>query len=215
MRGIVVLLQTEESGVHAMSGQSQRQQEYQYQPYDTFGEPQHRKGMSTRAKWAIGCGLAAVIVVVLVCGGMALLAWFAFDRMYLQYVNNGYTQISGDQIVITTLVEADTIYVGDSLELKADANADIAFSGNTADIYGRVDGQMDFNGNSITIHPGAVITGDLKVFGGKVILRGEVQGKITGWYGELIDERESKTDMSGGGGDEGDSGGTNGSGGGG
>lgn len=154
-----------------------------YDGNEEFGMGQKR-GMSTGAKVGIGCGVAAVLVIILVCGGFIAFGWWAVQKMeeYQQeFVNQGYALVEEQVITVEEPVDQKTFFGGQSVRIESDVNADIAIGAQTAEIRGRVDGDVDFMGQTLTIHQNAVITGDVRVrFSQQVIIRGRVDGEVTG-----------------------------------
>ncbi|MBL1218878.1 MAG: hypothetical protein D8M59_15470 [Planctomycetes bacterium] len=151
--------------------------------------------MSSGAKWAIGCGLAAVVAIVLVCGGVLWIGYAGWNRTVGKYTAMGYELVMQEAVTITTQLDKDTVYLTQAFSLEATSNGNIAVLGETADIHATVNGDVHFFGDTITIHPDAVITGELEVFCKRLVLQGQVLGPITGEYAEKVDERTAETDQ--------------------
>ncbi len=62
----------------------------------------------------------------------------------------------------------------------------MAIFAQVAEVYDTVEGDIDFFGQMLTIHPNAVVKGDIRVQGAQVVqVRGKVEGTITGSYSVL------------------------------
>lgn len=158
---------------------------------------QQPQGLSSGAKTAIGCAAVAFVVMTLICGGIVWVGYLAVDKageVFQQVVKElekqteafaarfeaeGYERVRGQVVKVTTDVEKPTVYTVQVFELDADSAADLAVMAQVAEIKGTIDGDLHFLGQTLTIHPDAVITGDLHVQLAQVIdNRGTVQGEI-------------------------------------
>jgi hypothetical protein len=157
------------------------------QDVSPFEYPQQRKaGLSGGAKIAIGCGVVA-LVVILVCGGILLYLWQAYrldyDTFARDFEARGYVRVHSNVLEVTQTVSTPTVFTGNVVSIRANSDADIAIMANVAEIQSTINGDVDFEGNVLTVHPQAVITGDLRVTGAQVTeIQGTVHGQTVGIY---------------------------------
>src|SRR5690606_16229985 len=163
----------------------------------TYEFDQQPQGLSSGAKTAIGCAAVAFVVMTLICGGIVWVGYLAVDKagevvqqvieelekqteaFAARFEAEGYQRVTGQVVKVTTDVEKPTVYTVQVFELDADSAADLAVMAQVAEIKGTIDGDLHFLGQQLTIHPDAVITGDLRVQMAQVVdNRGTVQGEV-------------------------------------
>jgi hypothetical protein len=151
--------------------------------------PQTGGGLPTAAKVAIGCSIAFVLMIVLVCGGgFFVLRWGInqFSGFAKEFENRGYVSRTGQVIEVTEPITEPTVFVGQMVRIRTSADADISISAQVAEIYGTVAGNIDFLGQNLKIMPGATVKGDVRIRAAQVVqVLGTVEGEITGTYQSL------------------------------
>jgi hypothetical protein len=154
-----------------------------------------RKRLSKGAKIGIGCGVAAGVMIVVVCAGVIVAAIWGFNKVNAfarEFEQKGYVRVQGQVIEVTQPVSTPTVYTCQVVKIKSDVNADVAIMCQVAEVYSTIDGDVEFFGQSLTIRPEAVITGDLKVRGAQVVdIQGRVDGQVSGNY-QAITRRPAK-----------------------
>jgi len=162
--------------------------------YDFDQQPQ---GMSSGAKTAIGCGLAAFLCMALICGGIVWVGYLALekaevvvnrviDEMQKQvdsfaapFEAQGFERVTGQVVEITSDIQKPTVYTVQVFKLEANSEADLAVMAQVAEINGTINGDLHFFGQVLKIHPDAVITGDLHIqVAQSVENEGTVEGNI-------------------------------------
>jgi len=149
--------------------------------------------MSKRMKWGVGCGLTAVILIILVCGGIITLGFLGYrwimeevDAFAAPFEEQGYVRVEGQLIEVNTEIVEPTLYLGQAVKIHTDTQNSIAIACQAAEVYGTVNGDLDFLGQVLMIKPGAVVTGNVNVkFAQSVIVEGTVEGEITGKFQTL------------------------------
>lgn len=155
------------------------------------------EGMSSGAKTAIGCGLAAFLCMALICGGIGFVTYLAFDKaegvvkqviaemekqveaFAAPFEAQGFERVTGQVVEVTSDIQKPTVYTVQVFKLEANSEADLAVMAQVAEINGTINGDLHFFGQTLKIHPDAVITGDLHVQVAQVVdNRGTVQGNI-------------------------------------
>ena len=158
---------------------------------------QQPQGLSSGAKMAIGCAAVAFVFMALVCGGIVWVGYLAVDKAQVlveqvikemekqveafavRFEAQGYERVKGQVVEVTKDIERPTVYTVQVFKLEADSAADLAVMAQVAEINGTIDGDLHFLGQSLTIHPDAVITGDLHVQMAQVVdNRGSVEGEV-------------------------------------
>ena len=162
--------------------------------YDFDQQPQ---GMSSGAKTAIGCGLAAFLCMALICGGIIWVGYLAvekaevvvkqvIDEMQKQvesfaapFEAQGFQRVTGQVMEITSDIQKPTVYTVQVFKLEANSEADLAVMAQVAEIDGTINGDLHFFGQVLKIHPDAVITGDLHIQVAQAVENeGTVEGNI-------------------------------------
>jgi len=156
-----------------------------YEPTSLDAPP--KKRMSTGAKIGIGCGVAALLLI-LICGG---LIWYGIDyaikeanKFAADFESRGYVRQSSQVIDVNQTLSQPTVFLAQTVRINAPVDASLAFAVQVAEINANVNGDIDFYGQILKINPGVVITGDVRVKGAQVVdNKGTVQGQVTGSYG--------------------------------
>ena len=145
----------------------------------------------SRTNWWIMVGIVAVVMVFTVLP--MIKAWQSVNAFEREARDAGYVMREGVSLVIEEPITMPTYLRGyETIEIHQGAEADIALATATAVLAGRYSGSVSFLGKELTIMPGAVIEGDLRLAAAKsVILRGEVQGEITGNVGRVFQPQTS------------------------
>jgi len=164
--------------------------------FDLDAPPTSRK-LSPGAKIGIGFGVVGLVILILVCAGVIFGARWGLaklDDFAEPYEQQGYARVSTQIVHVTAPITQRTVYTAQIVNLEADVHADIAVMAQTVDIRANVNGDIDFQGQILTIHPGAVITGDVRAQGAQLIrIYGVVEGKVSGSYGTLDDQSPQGT----------------------
>ncbi len=153
-----------------------------------------KKGMSTGAKWGIGCGsgcLVLIIVIPLACfigyrvvkGKIDTMATELKDKHGFEYV------VKGQTIVIDETITKPTLYMGQMVKIHGDCTTNLAVMAQMCELYGAVEGKMYFRGQILTIKPEAHLKDGLDVFAQMVQNQGTIDGKITGSYQTIQNTR--------------------------
>lgn len=160
------------------------------QGYDAY---QPEQGMSSGTKFLLGCGAAGFLAIAVVCGGLIFLGnkFLDFGREVVgefmeqvdefagRFEDQGYHRVRGQVLEVTTEVRSPTVYTVQAFTLKADTQSDIAVIAQVAEIEGTVNGDLHFLGQVLTIHPDAVVTGNVYVEMAQVVeIDGTVEGEV-------------------------------------
>ena len=92
----------------------------------------------------------------------------------------GYTIVTGDQMVVSAPVAAKTWYQAGSVRLTNGADTSVALYCATGEIRGTVKGDVLFVGRTLFVEPGAVIEGHLETTCWLLQNMGEVRGGLLG-----------------------------------
>ena len=150
-----------------------------------------RSRSGSRTNWWIMIGIIGIVMLFTVLP--MIKAWQSVSAFEREALDAGYTMREGVSLVIEEPITNPTYLRGyETIEIHQGAEADIALATATAVLAGRYSGSVSFLGKELTIMPGAVIEGDLRLAAAKsVILRGEVQGEITGNVGRVFQPQTS------------------------
>ena len=169
--------------------------------YDFDQPPQ---GMSDGAKIAIGCGAAAFLCIVLICGGFVLLGFRAVevakdaaeeiqaefakqqamhqqqaDAFAARFVDQGYHHIDAQILDVSSVVKTPTVYTGQVINLHTDSEASVAVYAQAVDVQGTINGDLHIHCDVLNVHPDTVITGNLYLEETNLVEnKGTVQGEI-------------------------------------
>lgn len=149
-------------------------------------QPPRKKGMSTGAKIGIGCGVTALLLI-LVCGGIT---WYAVRHFMgearafaADFESRGYVRQSAQVINISQPLNQPTVFLAQTVSINAPVDGSLAFGVQVAEINANVNGDIDFYGQILKISPGVVVTGDVRIKLAQAFdNKGTVQGQVTGNY---------------------------------
>ena len=165
-----------------------------YEPNPFEATP--KKGMSTGAKVGIGCGVAALLLI-LICGGIT---WFTVryfineaNKFAADFESRGYVRQSSQVIDVNQALNQPTVFLAQSVRINAPVEGSLAFAVQVAEINANVNGDIDFYGQILTINQGVVISGDVRIKGAQAFNnKGTVQGQVTGSYGNAKQQQPSQ-----------------------
>ncbi len=149
---------------------------------DSFGQssPAQKKGLSTGAKVAIGCGGVVALGLVLILA----LAWFAYSKYQATmkpYVDAGYVTVIDEVKIYDSPLDSPIIFIGQSLTTNSDSMGILLVACETANINGTMHGDLDvLVSETLTISNGAMVIGDLNVKGAVQRITIESGAVITG-----------------------------------
>ncbi len=171
-------------------------------------EPPPPSGKSTGKKWAIGCGIGCLILLILagILGAaaargvkkavmemepkvMAQLeeAVATVEKMSSEFEAKGFQAVRQPAIDVNEEVHGPKVYVGQMVRIFARCDDDVAIAAPMAEVHSEVTGDLYFRGQMLTLHPGAVVGGNLDVEAQMLQVNGAtVLGEITGSH-QLID----------------------------
>jgi len=155
-----------------------------------------KKGLSTGAKWGVGCGVGCLVVVVL----LAAAGIFGFrvvkgkiDEVASELQTKGFENtVRGQSLEITDAITEPTLYMGQIVKIMSDCTTDLAIMAQIGEIHGRVEGKTYFRGQMLTVQPQAVLRKGLDVKAQTILQYGTVDGPITGTY-QLLQDKTSGT----------------------
>jgi hypothetical protein len=151
-----------------------------------MSETTEKKGMSTGAKWGVGCGIGCLTIVIILAIAGFIGYKFAkgkLDEMQVELKQHGFeTVIQGQNMELRDDITEPAIYMGQIVKIMGDCHTDLAIMAQLAEIHGTVSGDVYFRGQVLTIQPNAIITGNLDLKAQAVQKYGTVQGEITGIY---------------------------------
>ena len=138
----------------------------------------------------LGCGIVCVVGLLL-CGGSGFFGYRWLVRQAEDFVapfeEQGYTRVSNSVIEVTAPVKEPHVYLGWVIQIREPVDADVALASLVTEIDSDVNGDIDFFGQILTIKPGAVVRGDIRVKGAQLIqIEGQHEGEVTGNYQQLI-----------------------------
>ncbi len=151
-----------------------------------MNEVAEKKGMSTGAKWGLGCGIGCLtIIVILAIAGFIGYKFFMgkIEEVQAELQAKGFENVvQQQQLIVSDPTTEPTLYMGQLVKLVGDCETDVAIMAQMAEVYGTVKGDLYFRGQLLTIQPNAVIEGNLDVLAQGIQNQGEVKGEITGSY---------------------------------
>ena len=145
-----------------------------------------KKGLSSRAKWGIGCGIGCLVIIILVA--IAGYVGFRYVMGMLDDMTQEFNQLGFEHVVKAQSIEVQedihekTLYMGQVVKIYGNCTTDLAILAQMAEIHGNVGGKVYFRGQLLVIQPGAVITNGVDVMAQAVKNYGKVEGEITGKY---------------------------------
>lgn len=145
-----------------------------------------KKGLSSKAKWGIGCGIGCLVIIILVA--IAGYVGFRFVMGMLDDMTQEFNQLGFENVIKAQTIEVredineKTLYMGQVVKIYGNSSTDLAIMAQMAEIHGNVGGKVYFRGQVIVIQPNAVITNGVDVMAQAVKNYGKVEGGITGKY---------------------------------
>lgn len=145
-----------------------------------------KKGMSTGAKWGLGCGIGclAIIIILAIAGFVGFkLVKEKIDETTVELQELGFVNVvTGQALEITDEITRPTLYKAQMVKILADCNTDLAVMAQICEIHGKVDGKVYFRGQVLIIQPQAELRNGLDVLAQVIQKFGTVKGEITGKY---------------------------------
>lgn len=155
-----------------------------------------KKGMSTGAKWGIGCGCGCLVLVILIAVGVFVGVRFATAKvaqMTQELKLHGFDkEVKGQVIEVKDPITEPTLYAGQMVKILGSCSTNIAILAQVAEIHGTVEGKVYFRGQILTIQPNAVLMNGLDVTAQVIQKYGTINGDITGTYSTIVDKAPSK-----------------------
>jgi hypothetical protein len=145
-----------------------------------------KKGLSSGAKWGIGCGIGCLVIIILVA--IAGYVGFRFVMGMLDDMTREFNQLGFEHVVKAQTIEVQedihekTLYMGQVVKIYGNCSTDLAIMAQMGEIHGYVGGKVYFRGQMLVIQPGAVITNGVDVMAQAVKNYGKIEGDITGKY---------------------------------
>jgi len=154
-----------------------------------MNETPAKKGMSTGAKWGVGCGIGCLTLVVIIGVASFFIYRFAMgklDEMTQEMTELGFENVVTQQVIeVTTEITEPTLYLGQVVKILADCSTNLAVIAQIAEIHGKVEGKVYFRGQVLTIQPNGELMNGLDVLAQGVQNLGTINGEITGQYQEI------------------------------
>ncbi|MBG83056.1 MAG: hypothetical protein CMJ40_00755 [Phycisphaerae bacterium] len=158
--------------------------------------PEKRENNTTKGKGP-GPGCLLLVALVLIGGSSVFYGgwqiWSTVSNFEQSHLDEGYELLEGKDVVVSERIEKDTyIYARHSILIENGANANLALSSHDVLIKGTVEGNVAFLGSDIEIAENGIINGNLNVTMAKnVVIRGQVDGAITGTWTRLYENSAS------------------------
>lgn len=128
-------------------------------------------------KWALGCGIFALLIIA----GLCVVSYLFYSRIESDmdsaernYVTEGYELVKQDVIDISEPVNTKKVFSAKVVKLSGGASADIAIVGMTCVIGGNYPGKVSFSGVQLVLEPGSEI-GTLEGKGIQLIGSGKIR----------------------------------------
>ena len=140
-----------------------------------------KKGMSTGAKWGVGCGIGCLTLLILL--GIIGFFGYRFAKAKLEGVTQELQElgfkvvVKGQNIEIRDEVTVPTLYVGQMVKILGNCTTNLAIVAQMAEIHGRVDGKVYFRGQMLTIQPRAELLNGLDVTAQIITKYGKINDK--------------------------------------
>jgi hypothetical protein len=149
------------------------------------------QGMSRSTKILLGCGAVLFIGFVLLCGGVLFVAnkgldlaqhlagevFERIDEFAGRFEQRGYQRVTGQVVDVRSDVRQPTVYTVQVLTLHANTEHSIAILAQAAEIRGTINGDLHFLGQMLTLHPEAVVKGNVYL---EMVQHFEHKGKVEG-----------------------------------
>lgn len=146
--------------------------------------PPPRKGMSTGAKWGIGCGAGCLTMILLVAVGgflgyRAIRHWV--DGRTSDLKSHGFETVRTGQALEVKELSADPVlYRGQIVKILGDCPTNLAIIAQMAEIHGVVKGKTYFRGQILVVQPRAELQGGLDIQAQVLQQLGRITGPIEG-----------------------------------
>jgi cytoskeletal protein CcmA (bactofilin family) len=102
----------------------------------------------------------------------------------------------GGTITVSGSVGGDVVAAGGTIQVLGPVDGDVRVLGGTSTINDRVGGDLVVLGGTIHVLPGAIISGDMIIAGGQVLIDGAVYGNLTYSGGSLTINGSVRGDVS-------------------
>jgi hypothetical protein len=145
-----------------------------------------KKGMSTGAKWGVGCGGGCLTVIVIIA--VAAFIGFRFVKGKLEGATLEMKQLGFENVVkqqaieVTDEITEPTLYIGQIVKILGNCNTNLAIIAQMAEIHGKVAGKVYFRGQMLTVQPNAELLGGLDATAQMIQRYGKIHGEITGQH---------------------------------
>jgi hypothetical protein len=155
-----------------------------------------KKGMSTGAKWGIGCGIGCLTLIIIIA--IAAFIGFRYVKGKVESITQELKQIGfekevkGQMLEVRDDITEPTIYIGQGVKILGNCKTDLAIIAQMAEIHGKVDGKVYFRGQVLVIQPKAELLNGLDVTAQVIQKHGKVNGKITGKYQAIDDDKTNQ-----------------------
>lgn len=153
---------------------------------------------STGKKWAIGCGIGCLAIVLLLGIGCGVSGWLAYShyknvsvKQLVEFEEQGFGVQRGLVKQVGGQVSGPTVFAAFVVQYDAESDGDVAIVAQVAQISGSVAGNAYFRGKVLTVQPDGVVEGDLDVDAQVVQVLGTVKGLITG-DADVLDDQSSR-----------------------
>ena len=154
-----------------------------------------KKGMSTGAKWGIGCGIGCLVILILVVAGSIFGIRYATRKvadMTQDLKQYGFEkQVKGQVLEVREDITEPTLYIGQMVKILGNCSTNLAILAQMGEIHGKVEGKVYFRGQVLTIQPNAELMNGLDVTAQVIQKYGKIDGEITGKY-QAIDDKAKK-----------------------
>ncbi len=145
-----------------------------------------KKGMSTGAKWGLGCGIGCLTVIIIISIGIFMTVRFVkgkIDETASELKQLGFENIVKGQVLeITDKITEPTLYIGQVVKIMTDCDTDLAVIAQVCEIHGKVDGKVYFRGQTLIIQPYSELKNGLDIMAQALQKYGKIEGEITGKY---------------------------------
>ena len=145
-----------------------------------------KKGMSTGAKWGLGCGIGCLTVIIVISIGLFITVKFVKDKIdetASELEQLGFENVvKGQALEIGNKIIKPTLYMGQVVKIMADCSTDLAVMAQVCEIHGKVDGKVYFRGQVLIIQPHAELKNGLDIVAQVLQKYGKIEGEITGDY---------------------------------
>lgn len=145
-----------------------------------------KKGMSTGAKWGLGCGIGCLAVIIIISIGVFITVKFVkgkIDETASELKQLGFEHVVKKQVIeINDKITKPTLYMGQVVNVMADCGTDLAVMAQVCEIHGKVDGKVYFRGQILIVQPHAELKNGLDIVAQVLQKYGKIEGEVTGNY---------------------------------